>query len=97
MLFTCDLSKPQHHKIKEFTLKHREIDFKFSDILKEEDENKNFNCPKCDSNHIVTLYNLNNNLCKYCFACKHGLDNGYIEIRKPSLDGRNSTYLIKRT
>jgi len=31
------------------------------------------------------VYNLDNDLCKYCHTCKHGLDDGYYEYNKTQI------------
>jgi len=84
---TLDVSKPRHHFTGEFTMKPKPKLFNFEQYLEElNDTNKsektknvNYNCPQCDSSDINVVYNLDNDLCKYCHICKHGLDNGYNE------------------
>ena len=84
---TVDISKPRHHFIGEFTMKPKPKLFNFEQYFEafndtnksEETENVNYNCPECDSSDINVLYNLDNDLCKYCNTCKYGLDNGYNE------------------
>jgi len=87
---TVDVSKPRHHFNGEFTMKPKLEMFDFEQYIEElndtnksdKTENVNYNCPQCDSSDINVVYNLDNDLCKYCHTCKHGLDDGYYEYNR---------------